>query len=109
MSPVGGVGINLAIQDAVATANLLYAPLRAGRVSLEDLQTVQKRREWPTKVTQGVQVFIQKRAIAPTLAGASPKAPWMAELLNALPPLQGLFARAVGMGARFEKVRSPAA
>jgi 2-polyprenyl-6-methoxyphenol hydroxylase-like FAD-dependent oxidoreductase len=109
MSPVGGVGINLAIQDAVATANGLYAPLRAGKVSLEDLQAVQKRREWPTKVTQGVQVFIQKRAIAPTLAGAEPKAPWMAELLSALPPLQGLFARAVGMGARFEKVRSPAA
>jgi len=109
MSPVGGVGINLAIQDAVATANLLYGPLRAGHVSLEDLQAVQKRREWPTKVTQGVQIFVQKRAIAPTLAGAEPRAPWLAELLNALPPLQGLFARAVGMGARFEKVRSPAA
>jgi 2-polyprenyl-6-methoxyphenol hydroxylase-like FAD-dependent oxidoreductase len=109
MSPVGGVGINLAIQDAVAAANLLYAPLWAGKVSLEDLAAVQRRREWPTKVTQGVQVFIQKRAIAPTLAGAEPKAPWMAELLSALPPLQGLFARAVGMGARFEKVRSPQA
>jgi 2-polyprenyl-6-methoxyphenol hydroxylase-like FAD-dependent oxidoreductase len=109
MSPVGGVGINLAIQDAVATANLLYAPLRAGRVSLEDLRAVQKRREWPTKVTQGVQIFIQKRAIAPTLAGASPKAPWVAKLVSAFPPLQGLTARAAGMGARFEKVRSPAA
>ena len=109
MSPVGGVGINLAIQDAVASANLLYAPLRAGQVSLDDLQAVQKRREWPTKVTQAVQVFIQKRAIAPTLAGASPKAPWPAKLISALPPLQGLTARAAGMGARFEKVRSPAA
>ena len=108
MSPVGGVGINLAIQDAVATANLLYAPLRTGRVSLEDLQAVQARREWPTKVTQAVQVFIQKRAIAPTLAGASPKAPWIAKLISAFPPLQGLTARAAGMGARFEKVRSPA-
>jgi 2-polyprenyl-6-methoxyphenol hydroxylase-like FAD-dependent oxidoreductase len=109
MSPVGGVGINLAIQDAVATANLLYAPLRAGAVSLQDLQAVQARREWPTKVTQAVQVFIQKRAIAPTLAGGAPKAPWAAKLVSALPPLQGLTARAVGMGARFEKVRSPAA
>ena len=108
MSPVGGVGINLAIQDAVATANLLYAPLRTGRVSLEDLQAVQARREWPTKVTQAVQIFIQKRAIAPTLAGASPKAPWIAKLISAFPPLQGLTARAAGMGARFEKVRSPA-
>ena len=109
MSPVGGVGINLAIQDAVATANLLYAPLRAGAVSLADLQAVQARREWPTKVTQGIQIFIQKHAIAPTLAGASPKAPWIAKLVSAVPPLQGLTARAVGMGARFEKVRSPAA
>ena len=109
MSPVGGVGINLAIQDAVATANLLYAPLRAGQVALDDLQAVQRRREWPTKVTQGIQVFIQKRAIAPMLAGAAPKAPWPAKLLNVFPPLRGLTARAVGMGARFEQVRSPAA
>jgi len=109
MSPVGGVGINLAIQDAVASANLLYAPLRAGQVSLDDLRAVQARREWPTKVTQAVQVFVQKRAIAPTLAGASPKAPWVAKLVSAFPPLQGLTARAVGMGVRFERVRSPAA
>jgi 2-polyprenyl-6-methoxyphenol hydroxylase-like FAD-dependent oxidoreductase len=108
MSPVGGVGINLAIQDAVATANLLYAPLREGRVTLGELQAVQKRREWPTKITQAVQVAMQKRAIAPTLAGASPKAPWPAKLLNVFPQLRGLTARAVGMGARFEAVRSPA-
>jgi 2-polyprenyl-6-methoxyphenol hydroxylase-like FAD-dependent oxidoreductase len=109
MSPVGGVGINLAIQDAVAAANLLYAPLRAGQVTLANLQAVQRRREWPTKVTQGLQVLIQSRAIAPTLAGASPKAPWPAKLVSALPPLQGLIARALGMGVRFETVRSPAA
>jgi len=110
MSPVGGVGINLAIQDAVASANLLWAPLKAGAVSLEQLQAVQRRREWPTKVTQAAQVFIQKQAIAPMLAGASPKrAPWPARLVDRFPPLQGLLARVVGMGVRFERVRSPAA
>ncbi len=108
MSPVGGVGINLAIQDAVATANLLHAPLRAGDVSLADLQAVQRRREWPTKTTQAAQIFVQNRAIAPTLAGAVPKPPWPAELIDRLPVLQGLAARLLGMGVRFEHVRSPA-
>jgi 2-polyprenyl-6-methoxyphenol hydroxylase-like FAD-dependent oxidoreductase len=109
MSPIGGVGINLAVQDAVATANLLWSPLRAGSVSLADLQAVQRRREWPTKVTQGAQVFIQNRAIAPTLAGSTPKAPWPAKMVDRIPFLQGLTARALGLGVRFEKVRSPAA
>lgn len=109
MSPVGGVGINLAIQDAVAAAGLLWAPLKAGRVSLADLEAVQRRRGWPTRVTQAAQVFIQNRAIAPVLGGAAPKAPWPARLVDRLPPLQGLLARAVGMGVRFEPVRSPAA
>src|SRR5207249_7471836 len=63
MSPVGGVGINLAIQDAVATANLLTAPLRAGRLTTQDLQRVQQRREWPTRMTQRVQLMIQDRVI----------------------------------------------
>ncbi|MFI4973955.1 MAG: FAD-dependent oxidoreductase [Caulobacterales bacterium] len=107
MSPVGGVGINLAIQDAVATANLLYAPLRAGAVADADLERVQRRREWPTKVTQSVQTFIQRRAIAPTLAGSTPRAPAPLRLLNAIPWLRRIPARAVGLGARFEAVRSP--
>ncbi len=107
MSPVGGVGINLAIQDAVAAANLLYIPLRSGRVGLGDLGEVQRRREWPTKVTQGVQVFIQKRMIAPTLAGTTPRAPWPVKLLNAVPYLRRFPAAAVGLGARPEHVRSP--
>jgi 2-polyprenyl-6-methoxyphenol hydroxylase-like FAD-dependent oxidoreductase len=109
MSPIGGVGINLAVQDAVATANLLWSPLKAGSVSLADLQAVQRRREWPTKVTQGAQVFIQNRAIAPTLAGSTPKAPWPAKVVDRVPLLQGLTARALGLGVRFERVRSPAA
>lgn len=109
MSPIGGVGINLAVQDAVATANLLWAPLTRGSVSLADLQAVQRRRDFPTKATQAAQVFIQKRAIAPTLAGGAPKAPWPAKLVDRVPFLQGLTARALGLGVRFEKVRSPAA
>ncbi len=109
MSPIGGVGINLAVQDAVATANLLWSPLKAGAVTLADLQAVQRRREWPTKVTQGAQVFIQNRAIAPTLAGSTPKAPWPAKVVDRVPFLQGLTARALGLGVRFERVRSPAA
>jgi 2-polyprenyl-6-methoxyphenol hydroxylase-like FAD-dependent oxidoreductase len=109
MSPVGGVGINLAIQDAVATANLLWSSLKSGKLTLADLQAVQRRREWPTKVTQGAQIFIQNRIVAPTLAGATPKAPLAAELIDRAPFLQGLLARILGMGVRFEKVRAPAA
>jgi 2-polyprenyl-6-methoxyphenol hydroxylase-like FAD-dependent oxidoreductase len=109
MSPIGGVGINLAVQDAVAAANLLWSPLKAGSVSLADLAAVQRRRQWPTEVTQGAQVFIQRRAIAPTLAGASPRAPWPAKVVDRVPFLQGLTARVLGLGVRFEKVRAPAA
>src|SRR5207302_9004996 len=60
MSPVGGVGINLAIQDAVAAANLLAVPLREGRLTTEDLRRVQRRREWPTRITQRFQIFVQR-------------------------------------------------
>ena len=67
MSPVGGIGINLALQDAVAAANLLAAPLAEGRLTVEDLAKVQRRREMPTRVTQWLQVQAQKRMIAPVL------------------------------------------
>src|SRR5712691_10180740 len=70
MSPVGGVGINLAIQDAVAAANLLAPPLRAGRLSTSHLRQVQRRRELPTRLTQGLQVFVQTRIISRVLARA---------------------------------------
>jgi 2-polyprenyl-6-methoxyphenol hydroxylase-like FAD-dependent oxidoreductase len=109
MSPIGGVGINLAVQDAVATANLLWSPLKSGSLTLADLEAVQQRREFPTKATQAAQVFIQKRAIAPLLAGGTPKAPWPAKLVDKTPLLQGLTARLLGLGVRFEPVRSPAA
>jgi len=107
MSPVGGVGINLAIQDAVATAALLWAPLSRGRVELADLQKVQWRREWPARVTQRLQVFVHDHVIAPTLAGAEPKLSWPVRLLDRSELLQRLPARALGFGVRPEHVGSP--
>ncbi|HUO11295.1 MAG TPA: FAD-dependent oxidoreductase [Caulobacteraceae bacterium] len=107
MSPVGGVGINLAIQDAVAAAGILWAPLKAGRVTLADLQRVQRRREWPTTVTQLGQILVQNAVIAPTLNGATPRPGWPVRLLSRTPWLQSLPARIVGLGVRPEHVRSP--
>src|SRR4029077_5315886 len=75
MSPVAGVGINLAMQDAVAAANILAAPLREGRVTLDDLQRVQKRRDWPTRVTQRIQLAIQNRVIPSVLTATTPLHP----------------------------------
>ena len=106
MSPVGGVGINLAIQDAVAGANLLVRPLLAGVPSLEQLQAVQERREWPTKRTQEVQVFIQNRILAPSLAATteSHELPLIVKLIARAGFLQRLPARMFGMGFRPEHV-----
>jgi len=86
MSPVAGVGINLAVQDAVAAANILAAPLREGRVTLDDLQRVQKRREWPTRVTQRIQLAVQNRVIRAVLGATAPvKPPLVARLLGRFP------------------------
>lgn len=105
MSPIGGVGINLAIQDAVATANLLARPLREKTLADADLAAVQKRREWPAKVTQGAQIAIQNRVITPLLAADKPVAPpWPLRLLQRFPLLRRLPARMVGMGVRPEHV-----
>lgn len=106
MSPVGGVGINLAIQDAVATANLLAARLRAGTLRAADLQAVQKRRQWPARVTQRVQVAVQDEVLSPLLArGEAPaQPPFAVRLLQRLPLLRRLPARMVGMGVRPERV-----
>jgi len=109
MSPVGGVGINLAIQDAVATANLLAEKLRRGRPSEGDLAAVQARRLFPARVIQAVQVQIQNRVIHPTLQGGELKVPALLRLVDALPWLQGWTARLIGMGVRPEHVRSPLA
>ena len=110
MSPVGGVGINLAIQDAVAAANILAEPLRVRTVTLEHLRQVQRRREWPTRVIQAMQVGIQKRVIAPVLGGSRPLGPpLVVRLLDRIPVLRRIPARLVGLGIRPEHVRSPAA
>ena len=109
MSPVGGVGINLAIQDAVAAANLLAAPLRAGRPTPDDLDSVQRRRQWPTRATQALQLAIQSRLIRPALDAAQPVLPsWSVRLLAAIPALRRVPARLVGLGVRPEHVRVPA-
>jgi 2-polyprenyl-6-methoxyphenol hydroxylase-like FAD-dependent oxidoreductase len=109
MSPIGGIGINLAIQDAVATANILAKPLHDGEVPSEsDLQRVQDRRMFPTKVTQAFQVFVQDKAIEPLLQGAHVSAPPLPfRLLNEFPRLRRLPARIIGMGVRPEHVHTP--
>jgi len=108
MSPVGGVGINLAIQDAVAASNLLAEPLRAKRLGTADLAAVQRRREWPARVTQRVQVAIQNEVLAPVLAGthAPASVPLPLKLLQRLPLLRRIPARLVGIGVRPERVRT---
>ena len=110
MSPIGGVGINLAIQDAVAAANLLWEPLRAGRPTIAHLRRVQARRQWPTRVTQGLQVLVQRRVITQALQGGQARLtpPLAIRLLARYPFLQRLPARMVGVGIRAEHVRSPA-
>jgi 2-polyprenyl-6-methoxyphenol hydroxylase-like FAD-dependent oxidoreductase len=109
MSPVGGVGINLAVQDAVAAANILAAPLRDGRLTLEQLRQVQRRREWPARVTQRAQVIIQQRAITPILSGTKAlKPPLALRLFARFPLLRRLPARLVGIGVRPEHIRTPA-
>jgi 2-polyprenyl-6-methoxyphenol hydroxylase-like FAD-dependent oxidoreductase len=110
MSPIGGVGINLAVQDAVATANLLAAPLAAGAVTEADLAAVQQRRMFPTKVTQDIQLFVQRRIIDAVLnTGGQLRAPWQFRLLGAFPVLQRIPAYLVGVGVRPEHIGSPAA
>lgn len=106
MSPVGGVGINLAIQDAVATANILVPRLRQGAATLDDLRAVQRRRELPTRLMQRVQVAIQNRIISNVLRGtATPKPPWAVRMLGRYPTLRRLPARIIGMGFRPEHIR----
>lgn len=108
MSPVGGVGINLAIQDAVATANILARPLSQGYVSMSHLQKVQSRREFPTRVTQWGQVQIQKRILQPVLSSRQQvQVPWFLRLFKKFPILRRIPARLIGIGVRPEHVRTP--
>lgn len=107
MSPVGGVGINLAIQDAVAAANLLARPLRERRVTERLLRRVQKRREFPTRVIQRVQrgAHALLRRVFRMHGKANP--PWMLKLIVSLPGRQRLFARLIGVGVRPEHIKTP--
>jgi 2-polyprenyl-6-methoxyphenol hydroxylase-like FAD-dependent oxidoreductase len=108
MSPIGGVGINIAVQDAVAAANRLAGPLRAGQVSAADLKAIQRRRIWPARMTQRVQLLMQNRLIGPALQGVrKPKPPLVFALLNAVPALQRIPARVLAVGFRPEHVRTP--
>ena len=111
MSPVGGVGINLAVQDAVAAANLLAAKLRSGAVTEHDLDAVRRRRLWPTRATQAMQVAIQDNVLVPVLSGSNAdlQVPLPIRIVSAMPALQRLFARLLGMGFRPEHVRTTAA
>lgn len=105
MSPVGGIGINLAIQDAVAAANRLAAPLAAGTVSDDDLAAVQRRRMFPTRMTQRLQVFAQNNVLSRVLASTGTLTPpWPVRLLGRCPMLQRIPARLVGLGVRPEHV-----
>lgn len=106
MSPVGGVGINLAIQDAVATANILGPLLKVGPVRPDQLALVQKRREWPTRLTQSLQVLLQNRMINPILTSKGPvSAPWIIRWLAQWPLFRRIPARLIGIGFRPEHVR----
>ncbi|MGB2730962.1 MAG: FAD-dependent oxidoreductase [Methylovirgula sp.] len=111
MSPIGGVGVNVAIQDAIAAANILAPALRSGKpVSDALLGAVQKRREPAVKLTQAMQVFIQNRAITNVLRGTGKiRAPWIVRLFNYVPWLRRWPARFVGLGFRMERVKSPQA
>jgi 2-polyprenyl-6-methoxyphenol hydroxylase-like FAD-dependent oxidoreductase len=108
MSPVGGIGINLAIQDAVAAANILWQPLAEGWVSPSHLQKVQWRRELPTRLTQRGQVFVQDNVLGRVLGSTQPiVAPWFLKLFKKFPVLRRIPARLIGLGVRPEHVRSP--
>ncbi|PYJ59990.1 MAG: hypothetical protein DME74_11340 [Verrucomicrobia bacterium] len=107
MSPAGGVGINLAIQDAVATANLLAEKLRNGPVSVDDLRQVQLRREWPTRLIQRMQVFIHHWVVTGRPSGSGKSLPFVLRLLKWFPILRQVPARFIGLGPRPEHFRSP--
>jgi 2-polyprenyl-6-methoxyphenol hydroxylase-like FAD-dependent oxidoreductase len=113
MSPIGGVGINLAIQDAVATANILALRLRAGAVTVRDLAAVQRRRTFPVRVIQAFQVFMQntifRRALGASAGSAQVVPPLPFKLLRWFPYLRRFPAWFIGVGVRPEHVRTPEA
>lgn len=112
MSPIGGVGVNLAVQDGVAAANLLAQPLRDGRLTTKDLARVQARRIFPTRVVQAMQLTVQKQVVARVLSGAVRQAamgpPLVLRLFQRLPFLRRIPARVIGLGVRPEHIQTPA-
>ncbi len=111
MSPIGGIGINLAIQDAVAAANILAGPMQEGRDPDPLLARVQAKRLWPTRVIQAGQKLAQDRVIGPLLAQPTPltRPPWPLRLMNSMPLLRRIPGRIIGLGIARERVRSPQA
>ncbi|MBV8591752.1 MAG: FAD-dependent oxidoreductase [Acetobacteraceae bacterium] len=110
MSPIGGVGINVAVQDAVAAANRLAGPLHNGKVTDDDLQAIQARRSLPVQFTQRLQLTIQRRVISRVLEShRQPKPPLFFKLFNVFPVLRRIPARLIGLGIRPEHVRTPEA
>jgi len=108
MSPVGGVGVNIAVQDAVAAANRLAAPLRGGTVSDDDLRAIQERRTLPVRLTQALQLAAQNRIISRALYSEQrPKPPLAFKLFALFPALRRIPARLIGLGIRPEHIRTP--
>jgi 2-polyprenyl-6-methoxyphenol hydroxylase-like FAD-dependent oxidoreductase len=108
MSPIGGLGINVAIQDAVVAANVLWWPLVNGRVTDADLAEVQRRREWPVRLLQGFQTFIQNRFLGPTLASPkTPSIPLIARVASRVPMLRDIPPRLIAFGVGRPHVESP--
>ena len=109
MSPIGGIGINLAIQDAVAAANVLAAPLARSEPVDHLLKRVEKRRMWPTRVIQAAQKAAQDRILGRLIQPGPPlrRAPLAVRLLDRFPPLRRIPGRLIGLGVRRERVRSP--
>jgi 2-polyprenyl-6-methoxyphenol hydroxylase-like FAD-dependent oxidoreductase len=110
MSPIGGVGVNIAVQDAVAAANRLAAPLKRGAVTDDDLRAIQERRTLPLRFTQWLQLTAQNRIISRVLKSEQrPKPPLVFKLFGIFPVLQRIPARLLGVGIRPEHVRTPEA
>jgi 2-polyprenyl-6-methoxyphenol hydroxylase-like FAD-dependent oxidoreductase len=108
MSPIGGVGINIAVQDAVAAANRLAAPLIAGTATSGHLQAIQARRDFPARMTQKIQLTMQNQIIGPALQGTrDPKPPLLFKLFDAFPTLRRLPGRLLALGIRPEHVQTP--
>jgi 2-polyprenyl-6-methoxyphenol hydroxylase-like FAD-dependent oxidoreductase len=108
MSPVAGVGVNLAIQDAVATANQLAAPLANGALEDQHLQQIERRRQWPAHWTQRLQLLVQNKLIAGVLKDGMARPPLVMRLIDRLPPLRRIPGRLIGLGVRPEHIHTPA-